>query len=418
MSKIFRVYGPLVEFHESDNSKAVKAEDAPQTSKKEGVFTLSPEILKKLNHPRWAPTWETKHELAFRAAAPFKHSDRGYFGDPSFDSLFKGTGATKKELTPKLGLEIKGLQLSQLTDRQKDDLALLIEQKGIAVFRGQDFKDLPFEDIKKWGRYFGPLHVHNNSGAPLGQPEFHVVLGYRDKGGKNPFFDEHTSFITWHSDVSYEVQPPGITALVNVQTGKGGDTQFVDTIEAYERLSPTIQHFLDGLQAVHSSRKQIEDGKAAGGIARKPIVESIHPVVRYHPVLKKKGLFVNGNGAYGGFTTKILGLKDEESDALLRFLLNHINGLLDAHIRGSWDDKTVAVWDNRRLVHTATSDIEPDSIRTAFRVTTIGERPVSNEKEFNEWTPEKEQDLIDHTPEYLNYTPAKFYEHFYKPQGK
>ncbi|VEU22721.1 DEKNAAC103772 [Brettanomyces naardenensis] len=375
MSKLATLFRNSVEFQPLDD-------ESKEDNKKEGVYTLKPEIIKKLNYPQWAPVWETKQELAFRAQVPFHHTDRGYFGDPSFDSLFKGTGATKKELTPKLGLEIKGLQLSKLSDRQKDDLALLVEKKGVTIFRNQDFKDLPFEDIKKWGRYFGPLHVHNTPGAPLGQPEFHLVLGVRDKTGRIPSY-----YITWHSDVSYEVHPPAITAL-------------------------------DGLKAVHSSRRQIQGGKAAGGIARKPIVESIHPVVRYHPVLKKKGLFVSGTAAHGGFTTKILGLKDEESDALLSFLLNHINGLLDAHVRGSWDDRTVVVWDNRRLVHSATSDIEPDSVRAAFRVTTVGERPVSSEKEFNEWTPEKEQELIDHTPEYLDYTPREFYGKFYEPRER
>ncbi|VEU24109.1 DEKNAAC105378 [Brettanomyces naardenensis] len=408
MASTYRVFKDLpIDFH------------ADGKEKKEGIFSLSPELLKKLNHPRWAPVWETSQELAFKPVAPFKHTDRGYFGDPSFDSLFKGTGATKTTITPKLGVEIHGLQLSKLTDRQKDDLALLVEQKGVAIFRDQDFKDLSFEDLKKWGRYYGPLHVHNNSGAPKGEPEFHLVFASRDKNGTNPFLDRHTGFITWHSDVSFESQPAGITALVNVQTGGGGDTQFVDAIEAYERLSPTLQHFLDGLQAVHTSREQIQGGKAEGGIERKPIVDTIHPVVRWHPVLKKKGLFVNGNPQLrlGGFTRRILGLKDEESDALLTFLLNHINSLLDAHIRAIWDDKTVAVWDNRRVIHTATSDLAPDSIRTAFRITPVAERPVANEKEFNDWTPEKELDLIKHTNEYLKLTPAEYYEKFYKPKG-
>ncbi|QPG75070.1 hypothetical protein FOA43_002410 [Brettanomyces nanus] len=412
------LFGKLpVNFEESDLKKSQnEGKDLiARSGKKEGVYTLSSELLEKLQSPRFAPVWETNQELAFKPIKPFRHTDRGYFGDPSFDSLFKKTGARKKLLSPKLGLEIDGLQLSKLTPRQKDDLALLVEKKGVIVFRNQDFKELSFEDLKKWGQYYGPLHVHNSSGAPLNEPDFHLIFDFRDKEGKNRFFDRHNSFITWHSDVTYESQPAGITALAMLQTGEGGDTQFIDTIEAYDRLSPTMKVFLDGLQAVHTSKEQIEGAKSGGGIERKPIVHTIHPVVRYHPVLKKKALFVNGSvgGSLGGFTRKILGLKDEESDALLRFLLGHLRTCLDAHIRASWDDKTVVVWDNRRVIHTATSDLEADSIRHAFRVTPVAERPVANEKEFNEWTPEKEKELIKHTQEYLQLTPEEYYNKFY-----
>jgi len=63
-------------------------------------------------------------------------------------------------LTPRVGTEIKGLQLSELTDVQKDELALLIAERGIVVFRGQDFKDIGVEKQKAFGSYFGRLHVH------------------------------------------------------------------------------------------------------------------------------------------------------------------------------------------------------------------------------------------------------------------
>ena len=64
------------------------------------------------------------------------------------------------KLTPVIGTEIRGLQLSELDDRQKDELALLIAERGVVVFRGQDFKDIGPERQKELARYFGPLHVH------------------------------------------------------------------------------------------------------------------------------------------------------------------------------------------------------------------------------------------------------------------
>lgn len=64
------------------------------------------------------------------------------------------------KLAPRIGTEIKGLQLSQLNDTQKNELALLIAERGVVVFRDQDFKDIGPQKQKDFGRYFGPLHIN------------------------------------------------------------------------------------------------------------------------------------------------------------------------------------------------------------------------------------------------------------------
>lgn len=375
---------------------------------RDGVLTVSSDNYEHLKYPRWAPVWDPRQQYAFTNPKPYVHTDRGYFGDPSFDSLFKGTGAVKSVVTPKLGVVIEGLQLSQLTDRQKDDLALLIEQKGVVAFRNQDFKELPFDEITKWGRYYGPLHVHQTSGCPLGQSEFHITFRRGDKEEQKKLLSRRLNNVSWHSDVSYETQPPGLTLLTMLQTGAGGDTQFVDMIEAYDRLSPTMKKIIEPLQVLHTSRDQVVSSQKEGGVIRKHAIDSIHPLVRYHPVLKKKALFLNSS-----FSRRILGMKDEESDALLNFLIQHTESLLDAHIRPSWDENTVVAWDNRRLLHTATLDWDSDDIRHSFRLTPLAERPVGSEEEFQAWTPELEEEKIKNTQAMLNLTPEEFYDKYY-----
>ena len=50
--------------------------------------------------------------------------DRAFFADPEKKSLL--SSATKvKHLTPYIGTELEGVQLSKLTPEQKDELALL-----------------------------------------------------------------------------------------------------------------------------------------------------------------------------------------------------------------------------------------------------------------------------------------------------
>jgi sulfonate dioxygenase len=122
--------------------------------------------------------------------------------------------------------------------------------------------------------------------------------------------------IGYHSDVSYEHQPPAITILTLLQVpSTGGDTAWVSQVGAYERLSPPIQKLLEDLRAEHSGYPQAEGATRDGKHVRRAPVISRHPIVRVHPATGEKALYVNP-----GFTKKIEGLKDEESDALLKLL--------------------------------------------------------------------------------------------------
>lgn len=83
----------------------------------------------------------------------FEHKDAGHRADPKKSSLYDN--ATKIfDLTPNIGTEIHGIQLSKLTNQQKDDLALLIAERGVVFFRDQDIN--PYQG-RELGAYYGPL---------------------------------------------------------------------------------------------------------------------------------------------------------------------------------------------------------------------------------------------------------------------
>ena len=94
-----------------------------------------------------------------------------------------------------------------------------------------------------------------------------------------------------------------------------------------------------------------------------------HPIVRTHPVTGRKALFVNCN-----FTTRIEGLKQNESDAILGMLYRHIEKP-EFHCRFPWRNNSVAFWDNRCAQHKALWDYFPKT-RHGYRVTVQGDRPV------------------------------------------
>ena len=55
--------------------------------------------------------------------------DRASFADPTKNSLLSRASKVE-DLTPWIGTQLHGVQLSQLTDAQKDELALLVAEVG------------------------------------------------------------------------------------------------------------------------------------------------------------------------------------------------------------------------------------------------------------------------------------------------
>ena len=62
---------------------------------------------------------------------PFEHYDHGKDADPTFPDLFPEGKAQLEELTPVIGSEVSGIQLSQLTKEGKDQLALFVAQRKV-----------------------------------------------------------------------------------------------------------------------------------------------------------------------------------------------------------------------------------------------------------------------------------------------
>ena len=189
---------------------------------------------------------------------------------------------------------IKGVQLSKLSPAGKDQLALLAAQRKVLAFRDQDFADLSIEQALEYGGYFGRHHCHPTSGNPKGYPQIHLVHRGVDDKTANALLESRISSVAWHSDVTYEQQPPGTTFLYILdKPSTGGDTIFVNQVEAYKRLSPGFRERLHGLSAVHSGIEQAEGSKARGSIVRREPVTNVHPIVRTHPATGEKALFVN-----------------------------------------------------------------------------------------------------------------------------
>lgn len=83
------------------------------------------------------------------------YSDAGLRADPEKKELF-GAAKAVNHLTSHIGTEIVGLQIKDLNDKQKDELARLVAERGVVFFRDQN---LAPQEQEALGRYWGELYV-------------------------------------------------------------------------------------------------------------------------------------------------------------------------------------------------------------------------------------------------------------------
>lgn len=266
-----------------------------------------------------------------------------------------------RKLSPVIGAEIHGVDLSQpLTNRQAEEIHDAWMDNLVIFFRDQT---LTVEQHLDFGRRFGELHIHPAAHLPDQHPEILVIKA--DEKSK------HVAGEEWHTDVSCDAEPPmgSLLYLTEVPPDGGGDTLFANMYRAYETLSDPIKTMLAGLTALHDGKHVYE---RQGYRDARQYPRSEHPIVRTHPVTGRQALFVNR-----GFTTRIVGLGRNESDAILQMLYRHIE-TPEFSVRFHWRPNSLACWDNRCAQHHALFDYFPNR-RYGNRVTVKGDKPFHRE---------------------------------------
>lgn len=115
--------------------------------------------------------------------------------------------------------------------------------------------------------------------------EFHNVYLGPDNEFRGKDRSSKLSTVGYHTDVTFEHQPPGLAILTMLSVPPtGGDTAWASQTAAYSRLSEPMQKFLEGLRAEHISAPMAEGARRKGMWVRREPVKSEHPMVRIHPV--------------------------------------------------------------------------------------------------------------------------------------
>ncbi|HEV2068612.1 MAG TPA: TauD/TfdA family dioxygenase [Acidimicrobiales bacterium] len=179
----------------------------------------------------------------------------------------------------------------------------------------------------------------------------------------------------WHSDWSFLPNPPPFSLLYSVAVpATGGDTLWSNQVLAFERLSSGLREVLRGLKGVHSARASygIEGSYSEGGDKRAMQImtgeqahdETMHPAVLQLPD-GREALYLNES-----YTVGFGGWREREATGLLQFLFRW-QALDDFSCRYTWAPNTIALWDNRPLIHRALDDCRGsyrEFVRATFSV--------------------------------------------------
>jgi len=269
-----------------------------------------------------------------------------------------------RRLSEALGAEISGVDLSRLSDTSVASLRALWLEHLVLVFHDQNLPP---------GEFLGVAH---RFGEPMDYPFLRGLDGYPQVTVVAKLEHETINFGgMWHSDTTYLPEPPSATLLIAREVPPhGGDTLFASQYAAYDALSPGLKRALDGLDGVSSSAKADasrtrEDRIRESGRADRPEeFHAIHPAVRTHPETGRRALYVNP-----AHTVRFDGMTEEESAPLLAFLHAH-QTRPEFTCRVSWRGGTLALWDNRSVLHNPVNDYHGFR-RVMHRVTLKGDTP-------------------------------------------
>ena len=271
-----------------------------------------------------------------------------------------------------LGARITGLDLAQpLNDKALGTVLQALGRYGVVSFPGQILE--PGQQVA-FSRRFGALEVHV-SGAFQDQahPEVMTLSNIIENGRPIGLGDAGQD---WHTDMSFS----RMIAFVNVlyalkvprRDGKPlGGTEFASMTAAYDALPDEVKTRIEGRTATHDFEKFWEMMRRRQGAAttRAPLTDEqrrkkppvSQPMVLTHPLSGRKILYANP-----GYTMRIDGMQEKESDELLDFLFAH---QLRPEFRYThhWAEGDVLVWDNLQTMHNAVADYGPDEHRLIKR---------------------------------------------------
>ncbi|MEM9387604.1 MAG: TauD/TfdA family dioxygenase [Pseudomonadota bacterium] len=242
------------------------------------------------------------------------------------------------------GARVSGLQISAAPSAV-DVTAVreLWHRHKLLVLPAQQVEE---PDLVGFSAALGKLEIHVRAEYLSPQhPELLYVSNMRREGRTIGILADRE--VGWHYDQIYLPKPAVGSLLCAVTLPEaGGDTYFADMVSAYAALPARTRERLAGAEAIQSYaafNAMYSVPTTPEQAARTPDLRQ--PVVRTHPYTGEQALYL-----CPGMTTRITGMAQHESDALLQELFDW--SVQERFVyRHRWEKGDCVLWDNAATMH-------------------------------------------------------------------
>lgn len=252
-------------------------------------------------------------------------------------------------LGPGFAVELRGVTLAEIA---ADDAAYAaaraaFEEHSVLVFRGQDVTD---EVQLAFSRRFGPPEVTKVGSQGTGT--HFVILSTIGEDGKVVPADHRLALRNkanqlWHTDSSFK-RVPALTSVLSARVipARGGETEYVSTRLAFERLDPALRKKLENSFAWHDYAHS--RGRIAPGLASPEERAALPPqcwrLAWKNPANGRSAIYLASH-AYA-----IEGMERAAGEKLIDELMNAATAPGTSYVH-SWRSGDVVMWDNRATMH-------------------------------------------------------------------
>jgi taurine dioxygenase len=245
-----------------------------------------------------------------------------------------------RNLIDAFGSVITGLDLTKpFDDEVRARLRGVFYERGALVFRGLDI------DTTSQDRLCRMLCGDDERNAGQRNPQY---VSNTEKGGAAPY-----GRLLYHADMMWHPQPFQVLSLYGQKVEPGSaTTSLASGVAGWERLPAQLRAKVETLQALHVTGTVLSrGGEDLLQSNREQEISTVKPVKIVHPRTGKPILYVSQQT-----TREIVGLKPDESEALLQelFSYNYAPEVVYEHV---WRDGDLLVFDNLALQH-ARSNVE------------------------------------------------------------
>lgn len=273
-------------------------------------------------------------------------------------------------LGPGFAAELRGVAIRDVaaSDSAFAAVRAAFEEHSVLVLRDQDVTD---DAQLAFSRRFGPLEVTKVGSAGYGSNL--VVLKTIDEGG-NVVPEDHRIALEnkanqlWHTDSAFKRVPALASVLSSrIIPGRGGETEYVSTRLAFERLDPSLRRRLENSFAWHEYAHS--RGKIAPDLATPAERAALPPqcwrLVWKNPVNGRKALYIASHAF------AIEGMERKAAQELLAQLIDAATAPGHSYLH-TWREGDVVMWDNRATMHRGRPWPAPeprDMVRTTISAT-------------------------------------------------